>query len=123
MNRPNRKGNKTPKAQRKGAAPDWDSEKAKEMQKKSTQAHYDRKAARESEFEAYKNLSINERIQKAFNEHDNVMLDMCLKFSAHVGADFKSSSEYVQRQNVTNDVNVKRNVVINFRQATQEDAK
>lgn len=63
------------------------------------------------------NLIFHRALFKALKDGN---IDPLLKLADFAGF---SRSNIKLNANVTNDVNVKRNVVINFRQATQEDAK
>ena len=101
---PNRSGNKTPKSERKTAAPNWSVDEAIAWSKKGKEVQAARRAARAALLKAVLDGGIVAKTKQAMDTGDAELLAMCDKASRMVGLDHQSSPDYAQRLKVEGNV-------------------
>lgn len=101
---PKRPGNKTPKSERKTAAPNWSVEEAIAWSKKGKEVQAARRAARAALLKAVLDGGIVAKTKQAMDTGDAELLAMCDKASRMVGLDHQSSPDYAQRLQVEGNV-------------------
>lgn len=107
---PNRSGNKTPKSERKTAAPNWSVEEAIAWSKKGKEVQAARRAARAALLKAVLDGGIVAKTKQAMDTGDAELLAMCDKASRMVGLDHQSSPDYAQRLQVEGNVDAELNI-------------